>query len=72
MTQRQGSVLRDAADLRSLIAVVARSPIRVAAAMPSPPVLDFADWCERQKPADIDAVVLSWLRAHKPLRTRLS
>jgi hypothetical protein len=30
------------------------------------PARDFADWCEQQKPADIDAVVLGWLRSHNP------
>ena len=36
-----------------------------------PPALDFADWCERQKPADIDSVILDWLWSQVPARTRV-
>ena len=48
------------ADLQSLRTAIAASPIIVAAAPPTP---DFAAWCRRQ-PADIDTVILDWLRSH--------
>jgi hypothetical protein len=49
--------------LETLVAIVARSPIIVPG-----PARDFADWCERQKPADIDAVILVWLRSQAQVR----
>ena len=52
------------ADLRSLIAAVANSSIVVAA---EPPARDFADWCGRQN-ADLDMVILDWLRSQAPHR----
>jgi hypothetical protein len=52
----------DQADLPSLLAAVATSPIVV----PAPQARDFADWCRLQQPADIDAVILAWLRSHVP------
>ena len=35
-----------------------------------PPARDFAAWCERH--ADIDAVILAWLRAQVPQRAPAS
>jgi hypothetical protein len=52
------------ADLRSLLAAVANSPILVA---PVTPPADFADWCGRQN-ADLDTVVLDWLRVESRQR----
>jgi hypothetical protein len=51
--------------LETLAAIVARSPIIVPA-----PARDFADWCDRQKPADIDSVILAWLRSQAQVRAR--
>jgi hypothetical protein len=54
-------------ELSMLVAAVAASPIVVAPpAPPAPPALDFADWCERQKPANIDSVIMAWLHAQVP------
>lgn len=50
------------ADLQSLLTAVAASPIVV----PAPKARDFADWCRLQQPADIDLVILGWLRSHAP------
>jgi hypothetical protein len=47
------------ADLPSLLATIAASPIVVPAAK----ARDFADWCRLQQPADIDLVILGWLRS---------
>lgn len=47
------------ADLPSLVATIAASPIVVSA----PKARDFADWCVLQAPADIDTVILDWLRS---------
>lgn len=52
------------ADLPSLLATIAASPIVVA--MPEP--RDFADWCQCQ-PGSIDTVILDWLRS-EALRAR--
>jgi hypothetical protein len=50
------------ADLRLLLAAIANSPIKLT---PAPaPARDFADWCEQQKPAEIDTVILCWLHSH--------
>jgi hypothetical protein len=54
-----------ASSLRSLVAAIARSPIVIEPA--EAPVRDFADWCERQN-ADLDMVILDWLRAQAPHR----
>jgi hypothetical protein len=54
-------------DLGSLKAVIARSAIVVT--QPTAPAHDFADWCERQKPANIDDVILNWLRSQRPSRS---
>jgi hypothetical protein len=55
------------ADLQSLLAAIAASPIIV----PAPKAPDFAAWCQRQ-PADIDTVILDWLRSHVPQSAALS
>jgi hypothetical protein len=47
------------ADLPSLLATVAASPIVV----PAPKARNFADWCALQAPTDIDTVILDWLRS---------
>jgi hypothetical protein len=47
------------ADLQSLLATIAASPIVVQ----TPKARDFADWCRLQQPADIDLVILGWLRS---------
>jgi hypothetical protein len=51
-------------DLRSLLSAVANSPIVVPAEAPA---ADFAGWCGRQN-ADLDTVVLDWLRAQSRQR----
>ena len=56
------------ADLRSLLAAISASEIVVAGRT----ARDFADWCELQRPADIDTVILGWLRSHAPQPTALS
>ena len=56
------------ADLQSLRAAIAASPIVFVAA---PKTRDFAEWCRRQ-PADIDTVILDWLRSHAPQPSALS
>jgi hypothetical protein len=55
------------ADLQSLQAAIAASPIFVA--LQEAP--DFAEWCERQG-ADIDTVVLDWLRSQARQPSALS
>lgn len=55
-------------DLQSLLAVIASSPIIVSLAEPR----DFADWCVLQAPADIDTVILDWLRSQAPQAAALS
>jgi len=57
------------ADLQSLRAAIAASEIVVADQRPA---RDFADWCELQRPADIDTVILGWLRSQVPQATALS
>ena len=47
------------ADLQSLLATIAASEIVVS----GPTARDFAEWCELQRPADIDTVILGWLRS---------
>jgi hypothetical protein len=56
------------ADLQSLLAAIAASEIVV----PAFTARDFADWCLHQQPADIDTVILSWLRSHAPRPSALS
>ena len=61
-----GSNCHQNADLGSLLAAIAGSPIVVAPV--SRPARHFADWCELQKPADIDGVILTWIASHAPAR----
>jgi hypothetical protein len=56
------------ADVPSLLAAIAASEIVVVRRT----ARDFADWCELQRPADIDTVILGWLRAQVPHPTALS
>ncbi len=56
------------ADLQSLRAAIAASEIVV----PAFNARDFGDWCRRQQSADIDTVILSWLRSHAPQPSALS
>ena len=56
------------ADLQSLLAAIAASEIVV----PASSARDFADWCELQRPADIDTVILGWLRSQVPQAAALS
>ncbi|MPZ37686.1 MAG: hypothetical protein GEU95_06415 [Rhizobiales bacterium] len=63
----------DNADLQSLLAAIAASPIIVRApefAASNP--RDFAGWCKLQEPADIDTVILDWLGSHVPRPATLS
>ena len=53
--------------LKLLLAHIAASPINITASEPR----DFADWCRRQ-PADIDAVILDWLRSQRPQRSAVN
>jgi hypothetical protein len=56
------------ADLQSLRAAIAASPIVVCV----PKARDFAEWCKLQAPADIDTVILGWLRSQARQPTALS
>ena len=56
------------ADLQSLLTAIAASPIVVSV----PKARDFADWCARQQTADIDTVILGWLRSQRPQASALS
>lgn len=60
-----GSNSYDRTRLALLLAAVAGSPI---VASPARPARRFADWCEMQKPADIDGVILAWIASHVPSR----
>lgn len=60
------------ADLRSLLAAIAASEIVVPAPNACDQARDFADWCQFQQPADIDTVILGWLRSHVPQAAALS
>jgi hypothetical protein len=55
-------------DLQSLLTAIAASPIVVRVSEPR----DFADWCEQQQTADIDTVILGWLRSQRPQVSALS
>jgi hypothetical protein len=55
-------------DLELLQAAIAASEIVV----PVPTARDFADWCELQRPAEIDTVILDWLRSQVPQTAALS
>ncbi len=54
-------------DLQSLLTAIAASPIVV----PTPKARDFADWCNQQT-ADIDTVILGWLRSQARQAAALS
>jgi hypothetical protein len=57
----------DMADLQALVDAIAASPIVVAVpAFKTATARDFADWCRLQAPADVDTVILDWLRSHVP------
>jgi hypothetical protein len=56
------------ADLQSLLAAIAASPIVVRVPQPR----DFHDWCERQQAQDIDTAILDWLRSQVPQSAALS
>jgi hypothetical protein len=55
------------ASLQQLHAAITASPILVTLSEPR----DFRDWCRRQ-PADIDAVILDWLRSQVPQRSTVN
>jgi hypothetical protein len=55
-------------DLELLLAAIAASEIVVPVSNPR----DFADWCDRQRPAEIDTVILDWLRSQVPQAAALS
>jgi len=57
------------ADLQLLLAAIAASEI-VVPSRRTP--RDFADWCELQRPADIDMVILGWLRSQVSQAAALS
>ena len=61
-----GTHSHQSADLGMLLAAIASSPIVVASV--SRPARQFADWCDLQKSADIDGVILSWIASHAPAR----
>lgn len=56
------------ADLQSLLAAIAASPIIVCVSEPR----DFADWCNRQQSPDVDTAILDWLRSQMPRSASLS
>jgi hypothetical protein len=56
------------ADLQSLLAAIAASPIVVRVSEPR----DFHDWCEQQQRPDIDTAILDWLRSQRPQASALS
>jgi hypothetical protein len=56
------------ADLQSLLAAIAASPIVMRVSEPR----DFRDWCERQQAQDIDTAILDWLRSQRPQASALS
>ncbi len=51
-------------ELMTLLAAVSGSPIVLAV----PAARHFAEWCELQKPADVDGVILAWIASHVPAR----
>jgi hypothetical protein len=55
-------------DLELLLAAIAASEIVVSVPKPR----DFADWCDLQQPAEIDTVILDWLRSQVPQAAALS
>jgi hypothetical protein len=60
--------IRSHTDLELLLAAIAASEIVV----PLPNARDFADWCDLQQPAEIDTVILDWLRSQVPQTATLS
>jgi hypothetical protein len=68
------------ADLETLLAAIAASPIVVLAGIvdvvptgttaDKPEPRDFTEWCALQAP-DVDLVILDWLRAQAPRRSAL-
>lgn len=64
---------RFGSDVRTLCELIAASPIVVADMWDLAPQdfapRDFADWCRRQ-PADLDTVVLDWLRSERQAAAR--
>ena len=67
--ERETMTKRDhTAHLYSLREAIARSPILTTA---EPPSGDFANWCRRQN-ADLDLVILDWLRSQAELNRQAS
>jgi hypothetical protein len=60
--------IRSHTDLELLLAAIAASEIVVSL----PNARDFADWCDLQRPAEIDTVILDWLRSQVPQNAALS
>jgi hypothetical protein len=61
-----------AADLHAVLALVAGSTIASGPARPTE--MQFADWENKRKSADVDALILAWIASHVPgslHRTRL-
>jgi hypothetical protein len=60
------------ADLHAVLALVAGSTIRSKPARPNE--MQFADWQNGRRSADVDALILAWIASHvpgSPHRTRL-
>ena len=60
--------IRSHTDLELLLAAIAASEIVVLL----PNARDFADWCDLQRPGEIDTVILDWLRSQVPQTAALS
>jgi hypothetical protein len=52
------------ADLRAVLALVARSAIVLKKAPGPEPV--FTDWEKDRRSADVDALILAWIASHVP------
>jgi hypothetical protein len=61
---------RPASHLPTLLAVIARSPIRVLPARR--PRAVSADWEKERKSPDIDALILAWIASHVPVAPQRS
>ena len=59
-------------DIELMVSVIADSPIYVASLSSEGPVRNFADWCERHKPTEIDSVILAWIASHVPAQSHTS
>jgi hypothetical protein len=59
---------RSHTDLELLLAAIGASEIVVSVRN----ARDFADWCDMQRPAEIDTVILDWLRSQAQQRAALS